>query len=78
LATKIEAAVIGTGPAGLAAALALARLGIESALVGPAFDAGKAAADRRTTALIGPSVGLMRNLGVWEASIRQSTVGGRG
>ena len=77
MATKIEAAVIGTGPAGLAAALALARLGIESALVGPAFDAGKAAADRRTTALIGPSVGLMRNLGVWEASIRQSTVGSR-
>src|SRR5689334_1413803 len=75
--TKFEAAVIGTGPAGLAAALALARMGIENALVGPAFDAGKAAADRRTTALIGPSVGFMRNLGVWETDIRQSGIGSR-
>ncbi len=65
--TTIEAAVIGTGPAGLAMALALARMGLETALVGPPFDAGKAAADRRTTALIGPSVTFMENLGVWGA-----------
>jgi 2-octaprenyl-6-methoxyphenol hydroxylase len=63
--TKIEAAVIGTGPAGLAMALALTRAGLETALVGPPFDAGKAAADRRTTALIGPSVTFMENIGVW-------------
>ena len=62
--TKFEAAVIGTGPAGLATALALARVGVETALVGPPYDAAKAAADRRTTALIGPSVRLMENLGV--------------
>ena len=73
--TKIEAAVIGTGPAGLATALALARAGIETALIGPPFDTGKAAADPRTTALIGPSVRLMANLGVWDA--RQSAVGSR-
>ena len=75
--TKIEAAVIGTGPAGLAAALALARVGLETALVGPPYDAAKAAADQRTTALIGPSVDLMRNLGVWEANFRQWAVGSR-
>jgi 2-octaprenyl-6-methoxyphenol hydroxylase len=63
--SKIEAAVIGTGPAGLATALALARVGIETALVGPPFDAVKAAADRRSTALLGPSVRFMVNLGVW-------------
>ena len=64
--TNFEAAVIGAGPAGLATALALARCGVETALLGPPFDAGKAASDRRTTALIGPSVRLMENLGVWE------------
>jgi 2-octaprenyl-6-methoxyphenol hydroxylase len=73
--TKIEAAVIGTGPAGLAAALALAHAGVETALVGPLYDAAKAEADRRTTALLGPSVRLMENLGVWPA--RQSAVGSR-
>jgi 2-octaprenyl-6-methoxyphenol hydroxylase len=70
--TKFEAAVIGTGPAGLAAALALARVGVETALVGPPYDAAKAAADRRTTALIGASVDFMQNLGAWEPGPRQS------
>src|SRR5262245_3071321 len=73
--TTIEAAVIGTGPAGLVTALALACSGVETALVGPPFDAVKAAADRRTTALIGPSVRLMENLGVWNS--RQSGIGNR-
>ena len=73
--TQIEAAVIGTGPAGLATALALACSGVETALVGPPFDAGKAAADQRSTALLGPSVDFMRNLGVWDS--RQSGVGSR-
>src|SRR5262245_22150213 len=62
--TKVEAAVIGTGPAGLAAGLALAHAGIDTALVGPAYEAATAEADRRTTALLGPSVRLMENLGV--------------
>ena len=61
--------MIGTGPAGLAAALALARMGLETALVGPAFDAGKAAEDTRTTALIGPSVRLLGNLAVWDSGL---------
>jgi 2-octaprenyl-6-methoxyphenol hydroxylase len=61
-----EAAVIGAGPAGLATALALARVGVETALVAPPYHAGQTGRDRRTTALIGPSIRLMINLGVWE------------
>jgi 2-octaprenyl-6-methoxyphenol hydroxylase len=64
--TRHEAAVIGAGPAGLATALALARMGVETALVAPPHDPAKAAQDRRTTALIGPSLRLMQNLGVWD------------
>jgi 2-octaprenyl-6-methoxyphenol hydroxylase len=60
-----EIAVIGAGPAGLASALALARLGIGVAIIAPPYDAARAAADRRTSALIGPSVELLKNLGVW-------------
>jgi 2-octaprenyl-6-methoxyphenol hydroxylase len=66
--TNFQAAVIGAGPAGLATALALAHVGVETALVGPAFDARKADADRRTTALIGPSVRFMERLAVWPGS----------
>jgi 2-octaprenyl-6-methoxyphenol hydroxylase len=60
-----EAAVIGAGAAGLAAALALAHKGVAVALVGPPARRDR---DRRTTALIGPSVRLLENLGVWEGS----------
>jgi 2-octaprenyl-6-methoxyphenol hydroxylase len=62
-AMQANAAVIGAGLAGHAAALALAHVGVEVALIGPAAPAG--AMDRRTTALIGPSVHLLTNLGVW-------------
>jgi len=73
--TKFEAAVIGAGPTGLAAALALAHVGIEVAVVAPAIgvaagvrpcgsDPRLAPADQRTTALMAPSVNLMKNLGV--------------
>ena len=61
-----EVAVIGAGPAGLAAALALDRLGIAVAIVSPPYDAARVATDGRTTALIGPSVELLKNLGVWQ------------
>src|SRR6202011_5101347 len=56
-----EAVVVGGGPAGLAAAIALAQTRAKTALV-----ARRAPyADNRTTALLGGSVDLLRQLEVW-------------
>ncbi|KAB2911503.1 MAG: ubiquinone biosynthesis protein UbiH [Hyphomicrobiaceae bacterium] len=60
-----QVAVIGAGPAGLAAALSLSALGVEVTLAAPAFDPARNAGDRRTTALLNASIELLRNLGVW-------------
>lgn len=57
-----DAAVIGGGPTGMTAALALAAAGLQVALVAPS-----AGADPRTTALLGGSVDLLAALGVWPA-----------
>ncbi len=57
---KREIAVVGGGLAGYAAALGFAEGGFDTVLLAPA-----AAADRRSTALIGPSVDLMERIGVW-------------
>jgi 2-octaprenyl-6-methoxyphenol hydroxylase len=54
------AAVIGGGPAGLVAALALAHLGVPAVLVAPPLRV-----DNRTTALMRPSVTALEALGVW-------------
>jgi len=56
--------VVGTGPAGLAAALSLAKVGAEVALVGPPTPVA-AATDTRTAALFNGSITLLENLGVW-------------
>ena len=56
-------AVVGAGPAGLCAALALARDGFSVALVG----APETRRDGRTVALLDGSVRLMKALGVWPA-----------
>src|SRR4051795_9443891 len=54
-------AVIGGGPAGLAAAIALAQTGARVALVARRVPY----ADNRTTALLGGSVDLLAELDVW-------------
>jgi 2-octaprenyl-6-methoxyphenol hydroxylase len=60
-----DIAVVGAGPAGLAAAIALREPGWSVVCAGPAPDPAKP--DRRTTALLGGSVRLLESLGVWEA-----------
>jgi 2-octaprenyl-6-methoxyphenol hydroxylase len=57
---QTAAAVIGGGPAGLVAALALARFGVPAVLVAPS-----PSGDNRTTALMRPSVTALEALGVW-------------
>src|SRR5688572_3020804 len=53
--------VVGGGPAGLTAAIALAAAGVETALIAHA-----APPDTRTTALLTGSVAALDALGVWE------------
>ncbi|MCP3466663.1 UbiH/UbiF family hydroxylase [Bradyrhizobium sp. CCGUVB23] len=61
LAAPFDVAVIGGGPAGVAAAIALAETGARTALV-----ARRAPySDNRTTALLGGSVEFLDGLGVW-------------
>ncbi|WP_244536233.1 UbiH/UbiF family hydroxylase [Hyphomicrobium sp. NDB2Meth4] len=62
LAASNAIAVIGTGPAGLAAACALARLGLPVTAIG----APSARRDTRTAALFAGSVTLLENLGLGE------------
>jgi 2-octaprenyl-6-methoxyphenol hydroxylase len=57
------AAVIGGGPAGLVAALALAYFEVPTVLVAPPATTG---VDNRTTALMAPAVAALDTLGVWE------------
>jgi 2-octaprenyl-6-methoxyphenol hydroxylase len=67
-ATDIDIAVVGAGPTGLAAALALAHAGASVGLIGPAPASGsRHALDTRTAALLESSVGMLKALGVWDA-----------
>jgi 2-octaprenyl-6-methoxyphenol hydroxylase len=66
--SKFEAIVVGGGPAGLTAAIALAAGGLATALVGKRPDR----LDNRTTALLGGSVTALETLGVWEFCAGQS------
>ncbi len=63
----VQAAVIGGGPAGLTAAIALASSGVSTALVSM-----RPKPDNRTTALMTGSVAAFRRLGVWSACEAQA------
>ncbi len=56
-----EVAVVGGGPAGLVAAIALAAAGADTLLIAP-----PAAPDHRTTALLSGSVAALQTLGAWQ------------
>ena len=60
-----SALVVGGGPAGLAAALALAQVGLPVTLAAGPHRPGGHGRDRRTAALFAGSVELLRNLGIW-------------
>jgi 2-octaprenyl-6-methoxyphenol hydroxylase len=60
MARPVDAIIVGGGPAGLTAAIALARAGVATALIGE-----PSAADNRTTALLASSVTALASLGVW-------------
>jgi 2-octaprenyl-6-methoxyphenol hydroxylase len=56
-----EIAVVGGGPSGLVAAIAVASAGLETVLFAPPA----ATPDRRTTALLDGSVRVLKSLGIW-------------
>jgi 2-octaprenyl-6-methoxyphenol hydroxylase len=59
-----EVAVVGGGPAGLMAAIALKAAGVDTLLIAPAAEP-----DHRTTALLASSVTALETLGVWPACL---------
>jgi 2-octaprenyl-6-methoxyphenol hydroxylase len=63
----VEVAIVGGGPVGLTAAIALAGAGIETALIAP-----RTAADHRTTALLAGSVTALTTLEVWDGCSSQA------
>lgn len=67
--SEVSCVVVGSGPAGMAAALALAKRGVRAVLVGPRGE--DLPADGRTAALFTSSVALVRNLGAWSALANQ-------
>jgi 2-octaprenyl-6-methoxyphenol hydroxylase len=63
-----DVAVVGAGPAGLTAALALAHVGADVALIGPAPPKTSARSlETRSAALLTSSVDLLKALNVWAA-----------
>ena len=66
--TSHDVTVVGAGPAGIAAALALAHVGADVALIGPPPPSANAARpETRTAALLTSSVDFLKRLQVWDA-----------
>jgi len=65
---SVDVAVVGGGPAGLTAAIALALAGVETALIAKR----ESRPDNRTTALLVGSVRALEALGVWEICREQA------
>ena len=64
--SPFDVAVVGTGPSGLAAALALGHLGARVAILGPAPAGSRdGPLETRSAALLTSSVALLKTLGVW-------------
>lgn len=63
-----DVVVVGGGPSGLAAAIALAQDGASTALIAPVMPYG----DNRTTALLGGSIDFLESLGVWQLCAEQA------
>lgn len=63
--------VVGGGPAGLAAALAVAATGARTAIAAPPHRPTGDRPDTRTAALFPGSIAMLRNLGVWDALASQ-------
>jgi 2-octaprenyl-6-methoxyphenol hydroxylase len=63
-----DVAIVGGGPAGLAAAIGVAQTGARTALVARRLPYG----DNRTTALLGDSVALLQQLDVWSRCQNES------
>jgi len=61
-----DIAVVGLGPSGLAAALALAHIGADVIAVGEAPSSNHAT-ETRTAALLASSIELLKALGIWQA-----------
>jgi 2-octaprenyl-6-methoxyphenol hydroxylase len=61
-----DVAVVGAGPAGLTAALALASAGVAVTLI------GSHAGDNRTTALLASSITALETLGIWQDCVAQA------
>jgi 2-octaprenyl-6-methoxyphenol hydroxylase len=62
-----DIAIVGGGPAGLAAALAAATTGTRVALIAPQVPGKGLSGDLRTAALFAGSIDFLKNLGVWDA-----------
>src|SRR5690606_28538118 len=60
------AAVVGGGPAGLAAALALGKAGADVIIAAPPHRAAGKSTDMRTAALFAGSIELLRNIDAWD------------